>query len=72
MDDTNADLVGYEFVNLLEGGSAWRVHGTDPVLGLGYVLLHRQDTDGSKQYDRRVQTASSVRRRREIEEDDGA
>jgi hypothetical protein len=67
--DTNADLAGYHFVNHLDGGSAWYVKDTDPVLGAGYVLLFRQDTPGISPHDRRVQTAASIRRRKQIEEE---
>ena len=61
--DRNTDLVGYEMTDSTGDPPAiWKVVSTDPVLGSNYVLLAKV---GSAY--RRCQTASSVRRRKEIE-----
>jgi hypothetical protein len=72
MHDPNADLIGYEFTNYSEGGSRWRVIGSDAVLGVNYVELRRVDDDGNIDSSRRgmrVQPVATVRRRRQLEQE---
>lgn len=73
MDDTtdpNADLIGYEFEVRGDPPTRWRVKGTDPVCGRGYVNLARIDVapGGFGCYDSRIQNAAAVRRRRQLEQ----
>lgn len=62
--DVNADLIGYKLVIPGDPPSAYRVVGTDAVLGKGYVTLQHVDDPVR----RIVRNAGTVRRRRELEQ----
>lgn len=61
MKDPNEDLIGYEFTEPGDPPPTWRVTGSDPILGAGYVDLIKVGTE-----DRRIQNAAVVRRHKQI------
>lgn len=71
MDDPNADLVGYEYEITGDPPTRWRVTGTDVVLGSQYVSSRRVDVTPPSFgcFDSRVQTASAIRRRKQLEQE---
>jgi hypothetical protein len=41
VDDPNADLIGFEYT--MRNNGRWRVRGTSPTSGSGYVVLENVD-----------------------------